>query len=139
VLIRAILLKQKKTTKYKSAFYLNLPSRAPTSLHETDLVNALLPQAVRTLHNDFTLSNIDCDLSDFSGDVFALRERLIPVLTANGPGSQAFYQLLYRVDIPESQIAEAIQKAADQPIIPIISELLIIRALQKAYYRLKFN
>ena len=119
---------------------MNLPSRAPTSLHETDLVNTLLPQAVRTLQNDFTLSNIDCDLTDFTGDVFALRERLIPIISStNGPGSEAFYRLLYRVDVPESQVAEAIQKAGDEPIMRIISELLIIRALQKAYYRLKFT
>lgn len=119
---------------------MNLPNHAPSSLHETDLVNALLPQAVRTLQNDFTLSNIDCDLTDFTGDVFALRERLIPLITAtNGPGSEAFYRLLYRVDIPESQVSEALKNAGDAPIMPIISELLIIRALQKAYYRLKFT
>lgn len=119
---------------------MSLPSRAPTSLHETDIVNQLLPQAVRTLQNDFTLSNIDCNLTDFTGDVFHLREALVPILQrTGGPGSEGFYRLLYRVDIPESQVADALKTAGEQPIWPIISELLIIRALQKAYYRLKFT
>lgn len=119
---------------------MNLPNRAPTSLHERDAVNALLPQAVRILQNDFILSNIECDLSDFTGDVFALRERLIPIVaTTNGPGSEAFYRLLYRVDIPEKNIAELLREESDQPIMARISELLIIRALQKAWMRAMFG
>lgn len=119
---------------------MNLPDRAPTSIHERDAVNVLLPQAARILQNDFTLSNIDCDLNDFTGDVFALRERLIPIVAStNGPGSEAFYRLLYRVDIPEKQVAELLGEESDQPIMARISELLIIRALQKAWVRATFS
>lgn len=119
---------------------MNLPSRAPSSLHESDLVNALLPQAVKILQNDFTLSNIDCDLSHFVGDVFGLRSALVPLVeSTGGPGSETFYALLYRVDIPETRIAEALRTTSDQPIMVVIAELLIIRALQKAYYRMRFS
>lgn len=117
-----------------------LPDHAPSSLHETDVVNALLPTAIRILQNDFHLSNLECYLHDFQGDVFHLRNSLVPVLErTGGPGSEAFYRLLYRVDIPEAQVAEALANGGDTPIMVIISELLIIRALQKAYYRTKFT
>lgn len=119
---------------------MNLPNKAPSSLHEIDLVNALLPQALKILQNDFTLSNVECDLSDFTGDVFSLRSTLVPLIElTGGPGSEAFYALLYRVDIPETRIREALDAANDQPIMSVIAELLIIRALQKAYYRAKFS
>jgi hypothetical protein len=113
---------------------------APTSLYETEVVNQLLPSAVRILENDFQLSNLECDLSGFQGDVFHLRDLLARVLEqTGGPGSEAFYRLLYRVDIPESQVAEALPGGGETPILVVISELLIIRALQKAYFRIKFS
>lgn len=116
-----------------------LPDHAPTSLHETELVNALLPQAVKILQNDFTLSGIPCDLSTFTGDVFALREQIKPLIeSTNGPGSEVFYRLLYRADIPEMQVAEALSSGGKTPVSTLISELLIVRSLQKAYYRVKF-
>jgi hypothetical protein len=103
------------------------------------VVKALLPQALIILQNDFLLSGIECYLSHFQGDVFHLRNSLVPVIErTGGPGSEAFYRLLYRVDIPEAKVAEALSSGGDSPIMVIISELLIIRALQKAYYRLKF-
>lgn len=117
---------------------MNLPDHAPSSLQESDIVHTLLPKAIEILQKDFELSNIACNLSP-TDDVFALREQLIPVIEkTNGPGSEAFYRLLYRVDIPESKVAEALQVASDQPIMSRISEMLIIRALQKAWYRSKF-
>lgn len=119
---------------------MNLPEHAPASLHETDIVNQLLPMALQILQNDFHLSGLECYLINFQGDVFHLRNSLVPVIErTGGPGSEAFYRLMYRVDIPESQLAEALSKGGDRPTMVIISELLIIRALQKAYFRVKFT
>lgn len=117
---------------------MNLPDRAPSSLQENDIVQALLPKAIEILQKDFELSNIACNLSRVD-DVYALRDQIIPLVEfTGGPGSEAFYRLLYRVDIPESKVAEVLQSASDQPIMSRISEMLIIRALQKAWYRAKF-
>jgi hypothetical protein len=119
---------------------LNLPNHAPSSLHETDVINRLLPTAIQILQNDFHLSGIECYLSNFQGDVFHLRDSIVPLVKkTGGPGSEAFYRLLYRVDIPEAKVNEALAAGGDTPIPLIISELLIIRALQKAYFRLKFT
>lgn len=119
---------------------MDLPEKAPTAITHSNEVSALLPEAVRILQRDFDLSNNSCDLHGFDGDVFLLRERLIPSIErTGGPGSEAFYRLLYRADIPEKQVTEALQATTDQPIMSRISELLIIRALQKAWYRAKFS
>jgi hypothetical protein len=117
-----------------------LPDHAPNSLSETALVHQLLPTAIKILQNDFQLSGIECDLSNFQDDVFHLRASIAPLVNrTGGPGSEAFYRLLYRVDIPEAKVSEALSVAGNAEIPVIISELLIIRALQKAYYRLKFT
>lgn len=119
---------------------MNLPNHAPSSLHETDVIKHLLPTAIQILQNDFHLSGIECYLSNFQGDVFHLRDSIAPLINrTGGPGSEVFYRLLYRVDIPESKVAEALSNGGDVPIPVVISELLVIRALQKAYYRLKFT
>lgn len=119
---------------------MNLPNHAPSSLHESDTVQLLLPQALIILQNDFLLSGIECYLGDFQGDVFHLRNCLVPVIErTGGPGSEPFYRLLYRVDVPEARVTEALSAGSDTPILVVISELLIIRALQKAYYRAKFT
>lgn len=119
----------------------NLPDKAPGSLAESDVVNDLLPSAIAILENDFRLSGIEFAIAGkFIGDVFDLKEFIRPAIEATGgPGSEAFYRLLYRVDIPEEKVRVALNSASDQPISAVISELLIIRALQKAYFRLKFN
>ena len=117
-----------------------LPDHAPNSLYESEVVQQLLPAAIRILQNDFHLSGIECNLSSFQGDVFHLRDFIVPLVhRTGGPGSEAFYRLLYRVDIPEAKVGDALATSGETAIPIIISELLIIRALQKAYYRLKFT
>lgn len=116
-----------------------LPGKIPSSLQETDVVAELLPKAIEILQNDFHLSGIECYLINFQGDVFHLRDSLIPVINrTGGPGSETFYRLLYRVDIPEAKVAEVLSNDDGRPVMEKISELLIIRALQKAWYRAKF-
>lgn len=119
---------------------MNLPNHAPSSLHETDVIQQLLPTAIQILQNDFHLSGLECSLDNFQGDVFQLRDALVPIVNqTGGPGSEIFYRLLYRVDIPEARVTEALAAGGDMPIPVLISELLIIRALQKAYFRLKYS
>jgi hypothetical protein len=120
---------------------MNLPEKPPASLTESELVTQLLPAAVDILQNDFTLSAIDFQIAGkFIGDVFDLKEFIRPAVDATGgPGSEAFYRLLYRVDIPEQKVREALISAPGEPISAVISELLIIRALQKAWFRANFT
>lgn len=118
---------------------MHLPEKIPTSLDHPDLLASLLPQTISILQRDFELSNIHCKLSE-SRDVFRLRDELIPIVEkTGGPGSEIFFRLLYRVDIPESRVHELLQNPSDQPIMARISEMLIIRALQKAWYRAKYT
>ncbi|MCX6310632.1 MAG: hypothetical protein NT084_03255 [Bacteroidetes bacterium] len=47
--------------------------------------------------------------------------------------------MLYRADIPETKVNALLQEEAKVPFEIRIAELLIIRALQKAFYRRKYK
>jgi hypothetical protein len=118
-----------------------LPEKPPSSIAENELVELLLPDAIRLLENDFLTSGIELKISGkIFGDVFDLRELLAKELVkTGGPASEQFYRLLYRVDIPEKKIKELLSEEAGEPFEIRVAELLIVRALQKAYYRKKYS
>jgi hypothetical protein len=118
-----------------------LPQDAPFSLRETDLVNLLLPDAVILLENDFRTSGIELNVSGkIFGDVFDLRDVVAKAIAeTGGPGSEIFYRLLYRIDIPESRTKELLNSPAGKPLEELIAEAIIVRELQKAFYRRKFQ
>jgi hypothetical protein len=118
-----------------------LPQQPPSSISENELVEFLLPDAIRLLENDFLTSGIELKISGkIFGDVFDLRELLAKELVkTGGPASEQFYRLLYRVDIPETKIRELLQEEVGAPFEIRVAEVLIIRALQKAYYRKKYS
>lgn len=116
------------------------PMELPKALENSDLIQQLLPEAIKLLERDFQTAGIDIELSGkIFGDVFDLRDLLAAfVLKTGGPGSESFYRLLYRADIPEAQTKKALQDSGKAVEIAI-AELLVIRALQRAYYRSKFQ
>jgi hypothetical protein len=118
-----------------------LPERGPDSLVENELVRFLLPDAVALLENDFLTSGIKLNISGkIFGDVFDLRELLAKEITkTGGPASEQFYRLLYRVDIPETKIKALLQEEPGEPFEIRVAELLIVRALQKAFFRKKYK
>jgi hypothetical protein len=118
-----------------------LPERGPDSLIESELVNFLLPEAVALLENDFLTSGIELKISGkIFGDVFDLRELLAKELAkTGGPASEQFYRLLYRVDIPETKIKALLNEEVGEPFEIRVAELLIVRALQKAFFRRKYK
>ena len=118
-----------------------LPDKPPGSLQEKDLVALLLQDAISILQNDFILCGLDVSWIDQNiQDVFELKSLMRPVVErTGGPGSEVFYRLLYRVDIPEEKISDALISSADKDISSVISEMIIIRALQKSYYRMKYR
>lgn len=118
-----------------------LPDVPPSSLEQSDLVNSLLPDAIQLLENDFNTSGLHLELQGkIFGDVFDLRDVLAnEVLKTDGPGSEQFYRLLYRADIPETKVRDLLNEEVKAPFEIRISELLIIRALQKAFFRRKYK
>lgn len=119
----------------------NLPDKPPSSLAESELVNLLLPDAVGILENDFLTSGIDIKISGkIFGDVFDLRELIAKAVSkTGGPSAEQFYRLLYRVDIPESKIKALLNEEVGEPFEIRVAELLIVRALQKAFSRRKYK
>lgn len=118
-----------------------LPEKPPSSIAENELVAFLLPDAVKLLENDFLTSGIELKISGkIFGDVFDLRELLAKeIAKTGGPASEQFYRLLYRADIPEMKIKTLLQEGPNEPFEIRVAELLIVRALQKAYYRKKYS
>jgi hypothetical protein len=118
-----------------------LPERGPDSLAENELVYFLLPDAVTLLENDFATSGIELKISGkIFGDVFDLRELIAKaIVQTGGPASEQFYRLLYRVDIPEAKVNQLLQEEPSAPFEIRVAELLIVRALQKAFFRKKYK
>jgi hypothetical protein len=118
-----------------------LPDNPNFSLEQNDLVAELLPDAIQLLENDFITSGIEIQFSGkIFGDVFDLRDWIAQLISKmGGPGSEQFYRLLYRVDIPEAKIKELLSSSSDQPFDSTAAEMLIIRELQKAFFRRKYK
>ena len=118
-----------------------LPDQPPGSLLEKDVVAILLPDAISILQNDFQLSGIELIVpEEFSKDVFLLKVFLRNAVEATGgPGNETLYRMLYRVDIQEEKIRNALNSSPTEDISSVISEMIIIRALQKSYYRMKYR
>ena len=118
-----------------------LPEKPPASIKESELVDFLLADAIQLLENDFLTSGIDLKIAGkIFGDAFDLRELLAKeIIKTGGPSSEQFYRLLYRVDIPEAKVKELLDEEIGLPFEIRVAELLIIRALQKAYFRKKFK
>lgn len=113
----------------------------PTKFEASDLVLQLLPQALKILGNDFRTSGLEWD-SDLERIVTLedTRDRLVSWLCKHAKtGSEQFYRLLYRVDLPENRVHRTLQEQTDRNGDELISEMLIIRALQKAYFRANFG
>ncbi len=119
----------------------NLPELPPSSLAENDLTHFLLPDALVLLENDFRTAGLELKLAGkIFGDVFDLRELIArEIVKTGGPGSETFYRLLYRADIPESKLKDLLNEEAKEVFEIRVAEVLIIRALQKAFYRIKYK
>lgn len=118
-----------------------LPERPPQELEQSDLVAFLLPEALKLLENDFSTSGLELRLSGkIIGDIFDLRDLIAPLIDQlGGPGDERFYRLMYRADIPESRIRDVLSSGPEKPFSEKVAELLIIRALQKAFFSLKYK
>lgn len=122
-------------------FSLNLPDKPPLALDEVHHFRQLLPQACSLLQSDFNMSGIETDWPvSFGENVFELRKIVAErIASSGGPTTEAFYRLLYRADIRETELKNALNNSVNSDFITAISEILIIRALQRAYYREKYR
>jgi hypothetical protein len=120
---------------------LNLPDKPPLTLDEVHHFGQLLPQAYTLLQSDFNMSGIETEWPvSFGESVFELRKIVADkIASSGGPTTEAFYRLLYRADIRETELKKALNNSVNIDFITSISEILIIRALQRAYYREKYR
>jgi hypothetical protein len=109
-------------------------NRLPDKIENSDLVKELLPEAVQLLTKDLIqcgFRSTDCAFSD--QDVFELRAELESVLLRYN--QETIFNLLYRVDVSENKL----KNNTEIPFGLQAAELIIIRELQKAYWRKKMG
>lgn len=115
----------------------NFPLHLGKPITEEPQLAALLPEAVTQLARDFDTAGIEQQFAaaQFS-DVFAFRDAVEAELLRPQTAAQ-LPQLLYRADVPE-QYASAAFGAETAPH-RTVAELLVIRALQKVWFRKNFR
>jgi hypothetical protein len=119
----------------------NLPEKSPHAVEEYNQFPHLLESAYGLLRSDFTMSGIEIDWPEsFGKTVFDLRKIIAAQLhKSGGPTTEAFYRLLYRADIRESDLKNALNNTINGDFNEAISEIFIIRALQRAFFREKYR
>ena len=56
-----------------------------------------------------------------------------------GVGGEAFYNLMYRIDISESQIKKAVEESKDKSFSEVVTDLILKRELLKVITRRSFS
>ncbi len=111
-----------------------------TVLLERSDVLALLPAAAQQIFKDFNRAGINFTLSETDYETPEhLRTRVTQELIRLGStASESFFQLLYLSDIPEAAI-QNVNTNDPQKIALQAAEIIIIRALQKVWFRKKYS
>jgi hypothetical protein len=103
-------------------------------------VLALLPAAAQQITKDFNRAGINFTISEID---FETPEQLITrvtkeIIRLGGVSSELFFQLLYLSDIPEAAIRN-FNTNDPQTVALQAAEVIIIRALQKVWFRKKYS
>jgi hypothetical protein len=98
---------------------------------------ALLSEAVTQLARDFDTAGIEQQFgAEQFSDVFAFRDAVEAELLRPQTAAQ-LPQLLYRADVPEKYASAAF--GTDAAPHRVVAELLVIRALQKVWFRKNYR
>ncbi|HEY5691968.1 MAG TPA: hypothetical protein VIS49_10960 [Cyclobacteriaceae bacterium] len=102
-------------------------------LNRKDLFEAFKTQ----LAKDFEQSNFDADfLKTIEPDFDLIQQKMVQELQrAEKKADSALLQLLYRIDISESQLKKYLSEDSNQNHLMTIAELIIKRVLQKVVIR----
>jgi|GEM_PF-787839 len=109
----------------------------PALLDQTEWQELLLAQ----LEKDFQTSGLDLPPALRAAQGFpALCEALLPVITLLlSRRTETFAQLLYRIDLSETQIKKAGAKTPEIDFPTLITRLIVLRELQKIVIRKRFS
>lgn len=106
-------------------------------LNQTEILEA----TARQVEKDFGMSGMEIGYSGSGFRVYdELFTRILPfiekLLTQNANG---FYALMYRIDISEVQIRNALSKDRTRPAAEVLADLILKRELLKVVMRRKFS
>jgi hypothetical protein len=115
----------------------NFPLHFGKPITEAPQLAALLPEAIQQLARDFDTAGIGQQFGTANfADVFAFRDAVETELLR--PQTAALLpQLLYRADVPEKYASAAF--GCENTPQRAVAELLVIRALQKVWFRKNYR
>lgn len=106
-------------------------------------VKAIIQELISQIKKDFGMFGEEITFSEFTDEsYFALFMQLNDFLTLTySRQTEKLYPILYRIDISEKDIKKAINSPQNNDFMGTITELIILKELQKViirqYYRLK--
>ncbi|MBI4929962.1 MAG: hypothetical protein HY841_04305 [Bacteroidetes bacterium] len=112
-----------------------------------DILNDTAKQIIK----DFGMAGLEIKFSGTADNAYAeLFAQILPhiekMLThKNSPllrreaGAEAFYNLMYRIDISETQIKKAVEQATDKSFSEVVTDLILKRELLKVITRKNYS
>ena len=87
--------------------------------------------------------NAENAYSELFSQILPLVEKLVneknSPLLGRGVGGEAFYNLMYRIDISESQIKKAVEASKDKTFSEVVTDLILKRELLKVVFRKQYS
>ena len=116
-------------------------------LNRLDILNETAQQVIK----DFGMNgmeikfsgNTDNAYTELFSQILPLVEKLVneknSPLLGRGVGGEAFYNLMYRIDISEGQIKKAVEESKDKSFSEVVTDLILKRELLKVVFRKQYS
>ena len=106
-------------------------------LNRLDILNESAQQAIK----DFGVSGMEIKFSRNDGNTYLeLFAQILPLVEKlQKENFQNFYNLMYGIDISESQIKKAVEDSKDKSFSEIVTDLILKRELLKVVTRRSFS
>lgn len=106
-------------------------------LNRLDMLDDTAKQVIK----DFGMQGIEIRFSGNSENAYAeLFSQILPLIEKmQNENFQNFYNLMYRIDIPEGQIKKAVAQASDKSFSETVTDLILKRELLKVVTRKHYS
>ena len=106
-------------------------------LNRIDILNETAQQVIK----DFGMNGMEIKFSGNAGNAYLeLFSQILPLVEkVQKENFQSFYNLMYRIDISESQIKKAVEESKDKSFSAVVTDLILKRELLKVAFRKQFE
>ena len=106
-------------------------------LNRLDILNETAQQVIK----DFGMNGMEIKFSGSTNNAYSeLFSQILPLVEKlQKENFQNFYNLMYRIDISESQIKKAVEESKDKSFSLVVTDLILKRELLKVITRRSFS